>query len=521
MIPAASTHAPSTGAPRLTGLALLCATLVAGCGGGGGGDTATTTGASGLDATLRQLATTHGASTDPTAGRTLPAITDPLAQLGRDLFFSQSLGGGFDSACVSCHHPVLGGADALALSVGVGATTPHLLGPGRQDADGVPDVPRNAPTVFNLGLWDTGLFWDSRVESLGRTPGQNGAGSGIRTPETLIGTADPNAGGNLATAQARFPVTSVEEMKTTAFELNSSNDAVRDHLAARLGDYGVGTGELATNAWLPAFQAAFGSTQSATQLVRFDNIALAIGEYERSMVFVDSPWQAFLNGDATALSDAQKRGAELFFTPANQGGAGCINCHSGTLFSDGSHHTVAFPQFGPGKGDNNGANSEDDFGRERETGDPDDRYRFRVPSLLNVELTAPYGHSGAYATLEEVVRHYDNPTRAADRYFDRGGWCLLDQFRTLPNCAALYPNARGNTARAADKLRQERNAGRSLVPQINLNGGDVADLVAFLTALTDPCARDRDCLSPWIANPASSGPDGQQLNAVDAALQPL
>ncbi|MEM7379163.1 MAG: cytochrome C peroxidase, partial [Pseudomonadota bacterium] len=87
--------------------------------------------------------------------------------------------------------------------------------------------------------------------------------------------------------------------------------------------------------------------------------------------------------------------------------------------------------------------------------------------------------------------------------------------------AALYPNARGNTARAADKLRQERNAGRSLVPQINLNGGDVADLVAFLRALTDPCVRDRACLSPWIANPASSGPDGQQLNAVDAALQPL
>ncbi|MEM7379309.1 MAG: cytochrome-c peroxidase, partial [Pseudomonadota bacterium] len=313
MIPAASTHTPSPVAPHPIGLVLLGVALVAGC--DGGGSSAAAPGATGLDATLRQLASTHGAVTDPTAGRTLPAITDPLAQLGRDLFFSRSLGGGFDSACVSCHHPVLGGADALALSVGVGATTPQLLGPGRQDADGVPNVPRNAPTVFNLGLWDTGLFWDSRVESLGRTPGQNGAGSGIRTPETLIGTGDPNAGGNLASAQARFPVTSVEEMKTATFELNSSNDAVRNHLAARLGDYGIGTGELASNAWLPAFQAGFGSTQSATQLVTFDNIAHAIGEYERSMVFLDSPWQAFLNGDPSALSDAQKRGAELFFTP--------------------------------------------------------------------------------------------------------------------------------------------------------------------------------------------------------------
>ncbi|MEM6988244.1 MAG: cytochrome c peroxidase [Pseudomonadota bacterium] len=470
---------------------------------------------------MRQLASSNRVETDPLSNRTLPVITDPLPQLGRDLFFSKSLGGGFDSACVSCHHPVLGGADALALSVGVGAVNPHLLGQGRQDADGAPDVPRNAPTVFNLGLWDTGLFWDSRVESLGRQIGQNGGASGIRTPETLIGTADPNAGGNLAVAQARFPVTSVEEMKTNAFELNSDNDSVRNHLAARLGNYGVGTGELAVNNWLPAFQSAFGSTLSGDQLITFDNIALAIGEYERSMVFTDSPWQRFLQGDDAAMSLEQKRGAELFFTRANQGGAGCATCHSGTLLSDGTHHTVAFPQIGPGKGDNNGANSEDDFGRERETGNPNDRYRFRVPSLLNVEMTAPYGHSGAYATLEEVVRHYDNPTNAADQYFDRGGWCQLEQFRDLPNCAALYPNARANSDLAADKLRQERNNRTSSLPRINLNNQEVDDLVAFLRALTDPCVQDRACLSPWIANPASSGPDGQQLNAVDQALQPL
>jgi len=192
-----------------------------------------------VDSALNTLVSDLDLRQDPRAGRNLPQITDPLPQLGRDLFFTKALGGGMDSACVTCHHPSLGGADALSFSVGVGAVNPDLLGEGRVHGGGLPLVPRNAPTVFNLGLWDTGLFWDSRVESLGKTAGANGAGSGIRTPDTLLGTADPGAGPNLASAQAHFPVTSAEEMRTSAFENGSSNEDVRSHLAARVGNYGI------------------------------------------------------------------------------------------------------------------------------------------------------------------------------------------------------------------------------------------------------------------------------------------
>lgn len=443
----------------------------------------------------------------------LPDISDPLPQLGMKLFFSKSLGGEFDAACVSCHHPTLGGADGLSLPVGVEAINPDQLGPGREHIDGLPLVPRNAPTVFNAGLWDTGLFWDSRVESIGKEQGTNGRMSGIRTPDSAFGVADANAGANLAAAQARFPVTSSEEMKTSRFEDGSDNETIRNHLSARLGDYGVGAGELDVNDWLTEFQVAFSSGEPAEALITFDNIALAIGEYERSMNFDNTPWRNYLEGDLDALTETQKQGASLFFNSVSDGGAGCSNCHSGSLFSDGEHHTIAFPQIGPGKGD--GVNGDDDFGRERETGLTSDRYRFRTPSLLNIATSAPYGHSGSYQTLEQVVRHYINPRGSVENFFDEGGVCSLPQFEALANCDALYPNSESNTELALDKLADERRNGDSQFQSPRLNNSEVQQLVAFLEALTDPCVIDRNCIADWIPDETSDGPDGQQLNAIN------
>ncbi|HBC20167.1 MAG TPA: cytochrome-c peroxidase, partial [Alcanivorax sp.] len=118
---------------------------------------------------------------------------------GMQLFFSKGLGGDLDSACVSCHHPMLGGGDDLSLSIGVEAVQPDLLGPGRLHLstgthfDGGPTVPRNAPSTFNIVFYDEVLFHDGRVESLDKTAGLNGAGGGIRTPDSAFGVADPDA----------------------------------------------------------------------------------------------------------------------------------------------------------------------------------------------------------------------------------------------------------------------------------------------------------------------------------------
>ncbi len=496
--------------------------LISGCGGSSGSDgiadtdseadqTVTTTTVA--DQALRTLIEDRGLTPPDLAARDLPSIDDPLPQLGLQLFYSKSLGGGFDSACASCHHPVLGGGDGLSLPVGTDAVNAELLGPGREHSSGLPPVPRNAPTVFNSGLWDTGLFLDLRVESIGQETNANGALSGIRTPDSTFGVADPDAGGTgstLPAAQARFPVTESDEMKTDAFENGSSNSDIRDHLAGRLGNYGTGAGELISNDWLAQFREAYGTTADAETLITFEHIAEALGEFERSMLFVDNPWFRYLEGDELALSNSQKRGAQLFFTPTNQGGAGCAACHNGPLFSDGQTHTVAFPQFGPGKGDG----SNDDFGRERETGDSDDRYEFRTLSLLNVAKTGPYGHAGTYQNLQEVIRHYINPNRSVTNFFADGGACLLPQFADLDDCEELYPDSPDNSQEALDKLRREQQRGESQLVQPRLNQDEINDLEAFLEALTDPCVESRDCLAPWIADDEDD-PDDQVLIAVD------
>jgi len=466
-----------------------------------------------VDIELAAIITQFSLARSPTNNRQLPEITDPIAQLGKKLFFSKSLGGAMDTACASCHHPSLGGADQLSMPIGVEAINHEVLGIGRVNASGLPVVPRNSPTIFNVGLWDSGLFWDSRVESINKEPLQNGAASGISTPNSGFDVVDENAGVNLVASQAKFPVTSNDEMKTSTFEDGSSNQQILHHLAARIGDYQEGSAELSLNLWLAEFQAAFDSDADSETLITFENISFAIGEYERSMIFVNSPWRNYLEGDIGALSEQQKRGALLFFKGPQEDGAGCGACHSGPILSDGLHHTVGFPQIGTGKG--NGENFDDDFGRENVTADEEDRYRFRTPSLLNIAVTAPYGHAGSYGSLEQVVRHYDNPRREATNYTENADWCELRQLQDVADCQGLYINAQQNTQLALDKLRREQQDRTSQLAPVRLNNNNVSELVAFLNSLTDPCVTSRECLSPWIAEGNEDNPDDNLLIATD------
>jgi cytochrome c peroxidase len=452
-----------------------------------------------LDSELSTLIDEHNMDVSVTRGLNLPEITDPISQLGKKLFFSQSLSGDLNVACASCHHPILGGADELSLPVGANAIVSDVLGINRVAVGNELDVGRNSPTVFNTGLWRDGLFWDSRVEFV------NG---GISTPDSGEGIADSTAGQTLAAAQAKFPVVSTEEMLGSTFSQFEDNDTVRDHLAERIGDYGTQLDAFTSNEWLSAFQQAFGSVENAESLITFENIAHALGEYERSMVFVDSPWQQYLDGDLTALSDSQKRGARLFLSDNNDNGANCVRCHQGPTFTDESFNLVAFPQFGVKTNEVLG-----DVGREEVTGDRDDRYRFRTPSLLNIELTAPYGHAGTYETLADVISHYDNPQRSVTDFFDDDEMCQLPQFESMANCDTLFSNAESASLFALQELGNRRNGSGARLPNIQLSQQDQADIVEFMRALTDDCAQDIACLEPWIADTVLDDPDGQLLQA--------
>ena len=488
------------------------------------------------DAQLQAIITQQNLIAIDSAQLNLPDINSPKAQLGKQLFFAKNLGGEQSVACVSCHHPALGGGDSLSLSVGVKAVDRNnnashdLLGLGRLNGNStdnnqqsLPSVGRNAPTVFNIALLNRALFWDGRVEKTPNgaimTPDSPQAQNGRRRPDPNIATTT-----TLAAAQARFPVTAANEMRGE-FLTSTENQALRAALAQRFNSQ--------DNTWLAAFNQIFDDVE-----ISFDDIADAIGEYERSMLFANSPWNNYLKGDLTALTEQQKAGAVLFFTPRQQGGANCAACHNGPTFSDQRAHLVAFPQFGNGAGNDSNTATSQDFGRENVTHDPADRFHFRTPSLLNVAVTAPYGHSGAFQSLEEVVSHYANPRRSIDRLFAARAnvpfinglapLCRLPQLVDLQEknntlCENIFPDAYQNSIDVVNQLDNARAgqvaARAPLITNIRLSPRQVAQVADFLRALTDPCVNDRSCLAPWIVdgNDVATFPDDLPLVAHDQA----
>ncbi|WP_059017686.1 cytochrome-c peroxidase [Vibrio coralliirubri] len=460
------------------------------------------------DIQLGSLIEKNELSLIPLINLSVPDIDSPIAQLGKALFYSKSLGGEEDSACVTCHHPLLGGGDDLSLSVGVGAELPDLLGVGRTTTDrSAPTVPRNALTVFNIALWEQTLFWDGRVEVVHNV--------GLKQINTPDGQPDLNAGDELLFAQAAFPVTSSEEMRGH-FKQMATNDELRKHLAKRLADVpDYGDPQLAFSHWPDMFRTAFNQpSASASEVITPVNIQLALSAFQRTMLFVDNPWFAYLKGDISALTTQQKHGAILFYAEKQNGGAHCANCHSGLLFSDEKLHPLGFPQIGHGKGDGvaDSDGNTDDFGRYRVTNDFEDIYKFRTPTLLNVAHTAPYGHAGSFNTLKEVITYSANPSLSSSTYFLEHQWCQSSQLSRLEDCMELYPLAKERTQQSLSA----RQAFEQKHPiSVTLTDNEIEDIEAFLHALTDPCILNKECMKPWLYDSSViNDPDENVLRAV-------
>jgi cytochrome c peroxidase len=138
-------------------------------------------------------------------------------------------------------------------------------------------------------------------------------------------------------------------------------------------------------------------------------------------------------------------------------------------------------QFGPGKGD--GPGGHDDFGRERVTGNPAERYAFRTPALRNVELSAPYGHDGAYFDLRAFVDHYSD------------SHLKLEEFLASrdPNVNLLEPLLRNTLLPTLNEILATRDpllTGVFFPPQV------VDEVTEFMKALTDPSARNLQHITP-------------------------
>jgi len=125
-----------------------------------------------------------------------------------------------------------------------------------------------------------------------------------------------------------------------------------------------------------------------------DSVRDAIATFETSLITPDSRFDRFLYGDETALTEQERHGYELFLD------VGCVTCHQGVNM--GGNMFQVFGQFGNFFEDR-GDTDETDLGRFNITGREQDKHRFKVPTLRNVELTAPYLHDGSVAELSEVV----------------------------------------------------------------------------------------------------------------------
>jgi cytochrome c peroxidase len=118
-------------------------------------------------------------------------------------------------------------------------------------------------------------------------------------------------------------------------------------------------------------------------------IAKAIAAFERTIVSTEAPFDRWVNGDGGAISDAAKRGFVLF-----EGKANCSACHQKFNFVDDGFHNIGLP-------------GTDDPGRYELVKIDVLKGAFKTPTLRDITLTAPYMHNGVYATLAEVIDHYD------------------------------------------------------------------------------------------------------------------
>jgi cytochrome c peroxidase len=225
---------------------------------------------------------------------------------------------------------------------------------------------------------------------------------------------------------------------------------------------------------IPDYVALFDDAYGiAPEEITYVHAANAIAAYEAAAWRSDnSAFDRYLRGDEGATSEAAMRGMELFY-----GEAGCSQCHSGRFQTDHDFHAIATPQIGPGTGD--GPSGHEDYGREHVTGAARDRFKFRTPSLRNVALTAPYGHAGAYATLEAAVRHHLDPVAALNAY--DGSQAVLPGRGDLD---AIDFTVMNDPALVADI------AAASEIAPWPATDDEVADILAFLHALTDPAMLD-------------------------------
>ncbi|WP_417585989.1 His-Xaa-Ser system-associated MauG-like protein [Nitrincola sp.] len=305
------------------------------------------------------------------------------AAVGKQLFESTDLSLNGKMACRTCHLDEFGSADGLPNAVGVFG---EGEGPERASSEGK-IVPRNT-----LPLWGRGargfdvFFWDGKVD-FSQDNQISQFGSEVPSEDPLVIAA------HLPPVEIREMI--VEDQHIELLKTESVADA--NNLYAKVIEN--------LNAKEPNIMSNLAKANEVQiKDLDFFNVAFALASFIRSeFELKNTPLHEFVFGQLE-LTDEEVAGGLLFY-----GKGKCANCHNGPHFSDLQFHAIPFPQTGFGK---NGFGI--DYGRFNVTFDPSDLYRFRTPPLWNVELTAPYGHSGSMRTIEDAIEAHYDPLKFVD-----------------------------------------------------------------------------------------------------------
>ena len=519
---------------KVRALAVVGGLLAAGewlaaCGGSSGGGSST---ASSLNAQLHAACTAAELKGNPTLKE--PALSPDQTEirelrreLGRNLFFDHVMSGVQQTSCGTCHHAAFQFSDARNIARGVFCdlsptrdrifcTTPppdpgqggNVVGPSRTS----PLNSRNSPLLINAALFPRQM-WNGRFHF-------------VDDSSTDVNQLDPTQGfefpppervllvRSILTAQAHIPVTEAVEM-TGDFphpgmpfeDPEERNPEVRDGIAARVTNIA---------AYHTLFEEAYPVNRPEVKLYTGDPqvgpgdpipyvaLADAVAHFLETQVYTDAPWDHFVKGDDTAISEAAKRGALTFLTTGQ-----CATCHKGDLFSDFDNYNIGVPQVGPGTAQ---VDSDPlfqgyttwDFGLEEITFDRHDRFKYRTPPLRGVALSSPYMHNGAYTKLEDAIRHHTDPEAAYANYDITQIEPDMQMAEGLKPMAAVFE--RRNPVVLGHGPGQRR---------IDLTDAQISDLVEFLKSLTDPKMLDTASLAP------SSVPSGLPVDVPGPRAFPL
>lgn len=206
--------------------------------------------------------------------------------------------------------------------------------------------PRNAPTVWN-SAFQTAQFWDARAKDLEE--------------------------------QSKGPLVANPEMGMP------SHEVVLERIAA-----------------IPGYRVEFAQVFGKKDPITIDNVGKAIAAFERTLITPSSAYDRFAQGDNSALRPKQQRGLKLFAS------VGCTECHSGPAFNNwepGIKEIALskFPRFADDPIVSKYSLSED-LGRYTVTKDSEDKHYFKIPTLRNVTLTAPYFHNGTVDELSTAIK---------------------------------------------------------------------------------------------------------------------